>query len=51
MNPWSPGVPARSHGHLQTWTRKQAQWLDGVRNVRGTPDQKPSLTSSGSRQA
>lgn len=29
---------SQSHGTFADWTRKQAQWLDGVRNVRGHPD-------------
>lgn len=33
MNPWSPGVPARSHGTLADRTGRPVQRLDGVRGV------------------
>ena len=51
MNPWSTGVPARSHGHSQTGQEgRRSGWMGCGMSV-DTLTQKPSLTSSGSRQA
>lgn len=46
MNPWSTGVPARSHGHSQTGQEgRRSGWMGCGMSV-DTRTQKPSLTSS-----
>ena len=37
MNPWSPGVPTRSHGTQADRSGRPVQRLDGVRGVCGHP--------------